>query len=144
LTRWALDLGPDDYDLPEYFGKLRFTYYRIRTEGHNTITEAGENQHSHAKAPIVGFLSTPDRAFAVGDLTEAYTPRARRVRRGVALLHRNEVLIEDEIEADDPMDLIWSFHTRAHVELDAVALSCRSRERRSKRGFYRPKARALR
>jgi len=116
--RWALDLGPDNYDLPEYFRELRFTYYRLRTEGHNTLTIGGENQNSDAKAPIVGFLSTPDRAFAVADLTEAYAPRGRKVRRGVALLHRNEVLVEDEIEAGDPIDLIWNFHTPANVELD--------------------------
>ena len=116
--RWAVDLGRDDYNLPEYFGKLRFTYYRVRTEGHNTLTNASENQNSDAKAPIVGFLSTPERAFAVVDMTEAYLPRARRTRRGVALLHRNEVLVEDEIEAADPMDLVWNFHTRAEVELD--------------------------
>jgi len=116
--RWALDLGPDNYDLPDYFRKLRFTYYRLRTEGHNTLTIGGENQNSDAKAPIVGFLSTPDRAFAVADLTEAYAPRGCKVRRGVALLRRNEVLVEDEIESGDPIDLIWNFHTRANVELD--------------------------
>jgi hypothetical protein len=116
--RWALDLGPDNYNLPAYFGSFRFSYYRLRTKGHNTLTNGGENQNSDAKAPIVGFLSTPDRAFAVGDLTEAYAPKARKVRRGVALLHRNEVLVEDEIEAGSPIDLIWNFHTRANVELD--------------------------
>jgi hypothetical protein len=35
--RWAIDLGREDYNLPEYFGKLRPTYYRVRAEGHNTL-----------------------------------------------------------------------------------------------------------
>jgi len=36
-VRWAIDLGPDDYDLPGYFddhgGGRRWTYYRLRAEG---------------------------------------------------------------------------------------------------------------
>jgi hypothetical protein len=31
-TRFALDPGPDDYNLPGYFGKQRWTYFRLRTE----------------------------------------------------------------------------------------------------------------
>jgi len=33
--RWAVDLGADDYNLPGYFGGKRFSYYRLRAEGHN-------------------------------------------------------------------------------------------------------------
>jgi heparinase II/III-like protein len=116
--RWALDLGPDDYNLPEYFGKLRFTYYRLRTEGHNTLTFGRENQNPDAKAPIVAFLSTPDRAFAVADLTSGYAPIAHRVRRGIALLNRSRALVEDEVETNDPTDVVWNFHTSAQIELD--------------------------
>ena len=36
-TRWAVDLGGDDYALPGYFGSQRWTYYRLRAEGHNTL-----------------------------------------------------------------------------------------------------------
>ena len=47
--RWAIDLGSDDYNLPGYFGKQRWTYYRLRTEGHNTLTIDGDNQNPAAK-----------------------------------------------------------------------------------------------
>jgi len=36
-TRWALDLGADNYNMPGYFGKQRWTYYRMRAESHNTL-----------------------------------------------------------------------------------------------------------
>ena len=49
--RWALDLGPDNYNLPGYFGKQRWTYYRLRTESHNTLTLDGANQVVSARAP---------------------------------------------------------------------------------------------
>ena len=35
--RWAVDLGGDDYNLPGYFGRQRYDYYRLRAEGHNTL-----------------------------------------------------------------------------------------------------------
>ncbi|MBN1343664.1 MAG: heparinase II/III family protein, partial [Phycisphaerae bacterium] len=67
--RWALDLGRDDYALPGYFivGKTR--YYRLKTEGHNTLIIDGRNQNPTARAPIVAFQSRPDHAFAVADLS---------------------------------------------------------------------------
>ncbi len=40
-VRWALDLGADDYNLPGYWSRggngKRWTYYRMRAEGHNTL-----------------------------------------------------------------------------------------------------------
>jgi heparinase II/III-like protein len=116
--RWAVDLGPDDYNLPEYFRKLRFSYYRLRTEGHNTLTFGRENQNPDAKAPIVAFLSSPNRAFTVADLTAGYVPRAREVRRGVALLDRSRALIEDEVQMNDRTEVVWNFHTRAEIKVD--------------------------
>jgi hypothetical protein len=115
--RWAADLGGDNYDLPEYFGKLRWTYYRTRTEGHNTLLINDANQDQTAKAPIVAFSSTPDRAFAVADLSQAYRWSATRVRRGIELLNRNCVVVEDEIDANQPAKVQWNFHTTAGVQL---------------------------
>ncbi|HEV2350111.1 MAG TPA: heparinase II/III family protein [Terriglobia bacterium] len=115
--RWALDLGPDDYNLPGYFGKQRFNYYRLQTRGHNTLTLDGESQNTAAKAPVVAFYSSPERAFAVADLTQGYAPKAHRILRGVALLHRDSVMIEDEVVVTKRAEVLWNFHTRAKVEL---------------------------
>lgn len=53
-VRWALDFGGDDYNLPGYFGKQRWTYYRLRTESHNTVLIDGENQDPKGEARICG------------------------------------------------------------------------------------------
>ena len=37
-VRWALDLGPDDYNLPGYFGVQRWSYFRLNNHSHNTVT----------------------------------------------------------------------------------------------------------
>ena len=39
--RWAMDMGADDYQLPQYFTQslqFRYGYYRKSTAGHNTLT----------------------------------------------------------------------------------------------------------
>jgi hypothetical protein len=117
--RWAVELGGDDYNLSGYFGKRRWTYYRLRTEGQNTWSIDGENQDSRAAAPLVAFHSGRHRAFAVADLSKAYAPVVTRARRGVALLERRRVLIQDEISAVRKVSLTWAMHTGAEVEIRA-------------------------
>ena len=123
-VRWAVDLGADNYNLPGYFGGLRWTYYRLRAEGHNPLLIAPGRepaQDPRAAAPIVRFESQPSRAFAVADLTAAYKGHTQSVTRGVALLDRKQVLVQDEIKAPKPADVWWFLHTHAKVELGADA-----------------------
>ncbi len=116
--RWALDLGPDDYNLPGYFGKQRWTYYRLRTESHNTLTIDGANQVTSARAPLVAFHSTPAKAYAVADLTAGYAPKVTQARRGLALLDRRRVLVQDEIQAPRPVEVVWRLHTKAMIKAE--------------------------
>jgi hypothetical protein len=117
--RWAVDLGADDYNLPGYFGSKRWTYYRLRTEGHNTLVLDGENQDPAAGAPLIAYMSTPGCSFAVTDLSAAYK-KATSVLRGVELLDGRRVVVEDELRADKPLELVWNFHTRAAIQCDAA------------------------
>jgi hypothetical protein len=96
-VRWVHDLGPDDYNLPAYFGAKRWTYYRLNNLSHNTVTPGGALQDPKAVAPIVAFKSTPERAFAVADLTGAYPGAAQKITRGIAVLDRRRVLVQDDI-----------------------------------------------
>lgn len=119
-TRWAVDPGADDYNLPGYFGGQRWNYYRLRAEGHNTLVinpGAGPDQNPAAAARIIRFDSHPERAFAVADLTPAYARDASLVQRGILLLDRKRVLVQDEIEAKSPSDVWWFLHTPAEVKL---------------------------
>jgi hypothetical protein len=111
-VRWAEDLGSDDYNIGDYFGKLRFTYYRLRTESHNTILIDNENQDPKAAAPLTG------QGDAVSiDLTAAYPGKVRRETREAALVNGNRFIIRDRIEAAAaPMDVLWGMVTMATVE----------------------------
>jgi hypothetical protein len=119
--RWAVDLGADDYNLPGYFGGQRWKYYRLRGEGHNTLVVnpgSDPDQDPGAAARIVRFESKPDRAFAIADLTRAHARYASQVKRGIALLDRRQVLVQDEFQAAQPRDVWWFMHTPASVQLN--------------------------
>jgi hypothetical protein len=117
-VRWAQDLGPDDYNLPAYFGAKRWTYYRLNNTSHNTLTPGDSLQAPKAVAPIIAFKSTPARAFAVADLTPAYPQAARRLLRGIALLDRSRVLVQDDATGLRPgTPLHWRLLTGAKVTL---------------------------
>lgn len=119
-VRWAVDLGSDNYNLSNYFGSRRWTYYRLRAEGHNTLVlnpSEKADQDPRAATRITRFESTPQDAWAVADLTPAYAEHAVRVNRGIRLLDRRAVLIQDEIECKTPGELWWFLHTRAEIAL---------------------------
>jgi hypothetical protein len=111
-----VDLGADNYNMPGYFGNQRWNYYRLRTEGHNTLTLNGENQAPSAKALIVKFESSEDKASATADLKAAY-PNVNKYLRTVSLINRREVIITDDIEATEPVGVTWHLHTPANVEI---------------------------
>ncbi len=112
-VRWAEQTGADNYNLPGYSNRgsgQRWTYYRIRAEGQNTLVinpGAGPDQNLAANAPIIHLASRPNEAVGIIDMSSAYAPHAR-ARRGIALFdNRRQVMIQDEIEADDPAELWW-------------------------------------
>ncbi len=117
--RWAVDLGPDDYNLPGYFGAERWTYERLKTSGQNTLMLDGADQDLKAAAPLTAFRTGADGGFAIADLTAGYAPGgATRVQRGMALRDgRSRVLIQDEIDTARPADLTWTMHTQASIEV---------------------------
>jgi len=114
--RWAVDLGPDDYNLPGYFGDKRWTYFRLNTQSHNTLLVDGANQDPKAKAPIVAFEAKGAGGRAVANLSAAY-PKAKSALRGMAMLDGSTVLIQDEVEAAEPVEVQWQMLMRAEAKL---------------------------
>ncbi|MCD4824317.1 MAG: heparinase II/III family protein [Phycisphaerae bacterium] len=121
-VRWAADLGADQYGLPGYFSRKgrRWNYYRTSTRSHNTLVIGNKNQNEKdSVSEIIKSLSTPSRVHAVVDMTNAYRGQAKKVRRGVAMLERNAILIQDEITS--PVDEIrWGMLTHANIKLDGA------------------------
>lgn len=123
-VRWAEDLGPDVYELPGFFDYTgrRWDYFRVNNRSHNTVTPGDTLQKTGAIAPITSFGGTHEFGFAVADLTAAYSSEVVSLRRGVALIDRSRVLMQDEYEpirAETP--LRWRMVTRAQIELGEKA-----------------------
>lgn len=115
--RWAEDLGPENYDVPGYFSKERWNYYRTRTEGHNTLTSNSSNQNQSAKSTIVAFSPNVNSPFAIADLSDAYKDCFTSVKRGIRLIAKDSLLVQDEIQAPNTAPLEWHLHTLAKVEI---------------------------
>ncbi len=119
--RWFVDLGSDDYNLPAYFGDKRWTYYRLRTESHNTVLIDSENQDPKAAARLLDFSSTPAEGRVSFDLGGAYPGRLSRHQRTMRLIDRRAVRVLDEIEAPQPVEALWGAVTPAEVRIEGAA-----------------------
>lgn len=120
-VRWALELGTDNYDLPGYFGRQRWSYYRLCTRGHNTLLIDGQNQNPRAFAKIVEFSSTPEQGTATADLTDAYKSQLRSAFRTVTLDRTKlTVVIADKIGPrvnNSVKNVVWQMHTNAEIAI---------------------------
>ena len=121
--RWAEDLGRDDYDLPGYFeyqpDGQRWNYFRISSLSHNVPTINGQNQRVEGSARIIAYFSSPEHASAVADLSDAYKGQAKSVHRGLSMLNRKQLLVQDEIVAlRDHDELRWAMLTSADIALN--------------------------
>ncbi len=123
--RWALELGPGNYDAPGYFMNLpaggRWKYYAKRAEGQNTLVInphlTKDDQYALAKASIVAFDENDDGAKTVIDMTNAYTMNmAKSVTREFELFNnRTSLRITDNIECRISSDIYWFMHTKADI-----------------------------
>jgi hypothetical protein len=111
-VRWAVDLGSDDYNMPAYFGAQRWTYYRLRTESHNTVLIDGANQDPKAAAP----LQMKDGA-AVIDLSRA-NPGKVTTHTRTTRIDGGAAIVRDEIVAPQPVEALWGMVTEAEIALD--------------------------
>ena len=120
-VRWAVELGSDDYNMPDYFG-VDSVYYRVRTEGHNTYVinpDQSRGQEYVTFCPIVKQESKERGAYAVLDLHSAYPNDTNSAIRGFMLGdNRKSLTIRDEIDKKDDGPLYWFMHTKAEVEID--------------------------
>lgn len=123
--RWVTALGADNYNLPEYFGAKRWTYYRCATKGQNVFTVESRNQDPSAEARLVGETKDNRQPAAVLDLTQAYEKYAGRVRRGISMIDRRQVQLQDEIELSQTSEIVWAFHTPAEASAHGDTLTLR-------------------
>jgi hypothetical protein len=116
-VRWAIDLGPEEPPA-QSAARPRWSNYRTRTESHNTPLVEGENQDLRGEARITRHDFGQDLAWVQIDLSKAYPTRVKQMQRRIGLAQRQTVLIEDIVQADQPVDVLWGMVTDAEVALN--------------------------
>lgn len=117
-VRWARDLGSDDYNLPDYFGKLRYTYYRLQSISHNVPLLNGQNQREDATSKFVKHAEGIAEPYAILDFTEAYKDFASAAQRGMKVVDsRKSILIQDEFTLAKPAEVFWGVTTDATIQI---------------------------
>lgn len=117
-VRWARDLGSDDYNLPDYFGALRYTYYRLQSFSHNLPILNSKNQREDATSKFTKHAEGVAEPFTILDYTEAYKDYASSALRGMKVVEgRKSVLIQDEFVLAKSADIAWGMTTDATIVL---------------------------
>lgn len=123
-VRWVVDLGADNYNLPGYWdtkqGGKRWTYFRLGSLAHNAPVLDGAHQHVAGTAEMTAFGASGPDGLAVVDMTGAYAPKAKSVRRGLRMLDGRSVLVQDELTLAEPAEVAWAIITAAKVKLDGA------------------------
>jgi hypothetical protein len=114
-VRWFIDLGKEDYNLPGYFGKQRWQYFRLNNRSHNTLVIADVLQETPMPGcPVTPWKEEGDQlASCEIDLTRAYAKQCASAKR-VAFFHRKNggVSMVDLIEKPSG-DVRWAVVTDA-------------------------------
>lgn len=117
-VRWARDLGSDDYNLPDYFGKLRYTYYRLQSISHNVPLLNGQNQREDATSKFIKHGEDIAEPFTVLDFTSAYKDFASSALRGMKVVdERKAILIQDEFVLTKSAEVVWGMTTDAAIQI---------------------------
>ena len=124
-TRWACDLGNEDYSRVESLGEIdlwnmrqdssRWSLFRLGASGHNTITIDGARQRVDACAAVSSVSPAQGECGAVEiDLSPLY-PGASRVTRRFGL-SAGALSIRDAVEGARPGAIVeWGMNTTASV-----------------------------
>lgn len=125
-VRWFVDLGSDDYNMPGYFGKQRWGYFRLNNRSHNTLVIDGRLQEAPKEpCPIVGSGEEGASRWVEIDLGRAYAGQARRVTRRASFDQGSgKVAITDTIV--EPVGAVrWAVVTDAEVEISGNVVHLR-------------------
>jgi hypothetical protein len=117
-VRWVRDLGSDDYNLPDYFGSKRYTYYRLQSLSHNVPVLNGKDQREDATSKFIKHSESSAEPFAILDFTEAYKDFASKAQRGMKVVDtRKSILIQDEFVLTKSAEVVWGITTDATVQI---------------------------
>jgi hypothetical protein len=125
--RWAMDFGMQNYESLESKkvdlwnskqDSQRWQVFRYNNFVHNTLTVNDGLQRVTGKATITSSSAKPAFINATTDLTDIYKGSLTRANRGIAIVNKEHVAVQDELEASaDAATIRWTMLTPATVTL---------------------------
>ncbi|GAB3010657.1 heparinase II/III domain-containing protein [Spirosoma pulveris] len=125
--RWASDFGMQEYESLESKGvdlwnmrqnSQRWQILRYNNFAHNTLSINDELQAVDGKAPLTAHSSSPNFLSAQVDLSSLYKQSVAKANRGIAIVDKAYVVVQDEIEtAPAEATVRWTLLTSATVKL---------------------------
>ena len=125
-ARFAVDLGSDSYnkvsshistslfDMTENSARWH-SLLRYNNRSHNTLTINNKFQKLETKSDFIENSSDEMKQSAVANLTPSYEDLVKTFKRGVALMEKKYLVVEDYIEATSSVDadVVWNMTTKA-------------------------------
>lgn len=126
-VRWAMDFGMQDYESLEskgikLFGRTqdaqRWTVFRYSNLVHNTLTVNNKHQLVEGYAPITASSVAPAFMHAVTDISAVYKGALAKANRGIAIVNKAYVVVQDEVETlNEETTIRWTLLTPATVTI---------------------------
>ena len=124
-VRWAMDLGPQDYNSIESKGidlwdnspeGQRWSVYRYNNFAHNVFSINNELFNTQGRGFLTHFNNSQEYKKATFDLTSLYNG-VTKTERSISINNEKEVVLEDRISNKDQVsDLTWRMLTPAKAE----------------------------
>ncbi len=117
-VRWVMDLGADGYNIPGYFGKQRWSYFRVSSESHNVPLINGKPQLLAGTAKVLKVHPNQEDPSITLDLSAAYGKPVQKVIRTVAMAaKRSKIIVTDQFTLTKPAEILWGVTTDAEIEI---------------------------
>jgi len=123
-TRWAEDLGRDEYNLQNVLGYKDKDIYRKRAEGHNVLVLNPANYYDSFEmkndqfAPIIDAQSNEYSGFVAANLDDVYN-EASKMKLGYFMDENlNSLTVRNEFTVAEDTEALWSFITMADITIE--------------------------
>lgn len=126
-VRWASDLGMQEYESLESKGidlwnmsqnSDRWKVFRYNNMSHNTLTFNNQLQNVKGKAEIERSGESKSKMFVISDLSSIYNNQVKSIKRGIAIINNNQVVVRDEIKSlDSAVKVRWNMLTESEVKI---------------------------
>ena len=123
-TRFADDLGADDYNIENELKYSSYELYRKRGEGHNILIldpaghTGGFEQNLNCFAPITVSESDGSKAYVISDMSQVYS-ESEKMNQGYYIdKEKMTITMRNEFETQTSIDAYWFMHTRADIQID--------------------------